>query len=101
MSTLERQEAPCGTATEHPRHRSMAMDSSGTIFPDVQGTRVMIDTDPGIDDAAAILMGLGSPKLQVEALTTVFGNAVVTQSTANALRLLEAAGRPEIPVYEG
>jgi inosine-uridine nucleoside N-ribohydrolase len=77
------------------------MVSSGTIFPGAQATRVMIDTDPGIDDVAAILMGLGSQELQVEALTTIFGNASVTQSTVNALRLLEAAGRPDIPVYQG
>jgi len=77
------------------------MVSSGTTFPGVQATRVMIDTDPGIDDAAAILMGLGSPELRVEALTTVFGNATVGQSTVNALRLLEAARRTDIPVYQG
>jgi inosine-uridine nucleoside N-ribohydrolase len=62
---------------------------------------VIIDTDPGIDDVAAILMGLGSQGLRVEALTTIFGNASVTQSTVNALRLLEAAGRPDVPVYQG
>ena len=77
------------------------MVSSGTAFPGVQATRVMIDTDPGIDDAAAILMGLGSPELRVEALTTVFGNATVGQSTVNALRLLEAARQTDIPVYQG
>jgi inosine-uridine nucleoside N-ribohydrolase len=77
------------------------MVSSGTTFPGVQATRVMIDTDPGIDDAAAILMGLGSPELRVEALTTVFGNTSVAQSTVNALRLLEAARRTDIPVYQG
>jgi inosine-uridine nucleoside N-ribohydrolase len=77
------------------------MGSSDTILPGAQATRVIIDTDPGIDDVAAILMGLGSPEVRVEALTTVFGNASVTQSTINALRLLEAAGRPDIPVYQG
>ena len=56
------------------------MVSSGTTFPGVQDTRVIIDTDPGIDDAAAILMGLGSPELRVETLTTVFGNATIAQS---------------------
>jgi inosine-uridine nucleoside N-ribohydrolase len=63
--------------------------------------RVIIDTDPGIDDAAAIFMALGSPELQVEALTTVFGNTPVTRCTVNALRILEAAHRTDIPVYEG
>jgi inosine-uridine nucleoside N-ribohydrolase len=77
------------------------MISSGTVFPGGQAACVMIDTDPGIDDVAAILMGLGSWELRVEALTTVFGNASVTQSTANALRILDAAGRTDIPVYQG
>ena len=77
------------------------MVSNGTTSPGIPTTRVIIDTDPGIDDAAAILMGLGSPELRVEALTTVFGNASVAQSTVNALRILEAAGRTDIPVYQG
>jgi inosine-uridine nucleoside N-ribohydrolase len=63
--------------------------------------RVIIDTDPGIDDAAALLMALGSRELQVDAITTVFGNASVEKCTTNALRILEAAKRPEIPVYQG
>jgi inosine-uridine nucleoside N-ribohydrolase len=72
-----------------------------TILPEVQGSRVIIDTDPGIDDVAAILMALGSQELRVEALTTIFGNTSITHSTVNALRLLEAAGRTDIPVYRG
>ena len=63
--------------------------------------RVIIDTDPGIDDAAAILMALGSPELDVEALTTVFGNTPVGNCTVNALRILAAANRAEIPVFQG
>ncbi len=63
--------------------------------------RVIIDTDPGIDDTAAILFALGSDELQVEAMTIVFGNVSVDQCTINALRILEAAGREDIPVYRG
>ena len=63
--------------------------------------RVIIDTDPGIDDAAAIFLALGSPELRVDALTTVFGNTAVEQCTVNALRILEVAGRSDIPVYRG
>ena len=63
--------------------------------------RVIIDTDPGIDDTAAIFMALGSPELQIEALTTVFGNSSIENCTLNALRILEAAGRTDIPVYQG
>ena len=63
--------------------------------------RVIVDTDPGIDDAAAILLALNSPELRVEALTTVFGNVSVDQCTENALRILEIAGRADIPVFRG
>ena len=63
--------------------------------------RTIIDTDPGIDDAAAILMALASPELSVEAVTTIFGNGPVDMCTANARRVLSAAGRTDIPVYQG
>ncbi len=63
--------------------------------------RILIDTDPGIDDAAAILMALASPELEVVALTTIFGNSSVEDCTANARRVLAAAGRGDIPVYVG
>ena len=63
--------------------------------------RVIIDTDPGIDDTAALLFAFGSPELEVEALTTIFGNVSLEQCTRNALTILEAAGRAEIPVYQG
>ncbi len=63
--------------------------------------RVIIDCDPGVDDAAALLFALASPELNVEAVTTVFGNGPVDVCTANALRILSAAGRPDIPVYQG
>jgi len=64
-------------------------------------TRVIIDTDPGIDDAQAILFALFCGEFQIDALTTVFGNVPAKTAAANALRLLEMAGRPEIPVYLG
>ena len=63
--------------------------------------RILIDTDPGIDDAAAILMALASPELEVVALTTIFGNSSVEVCAANARRVLAAAGRSDIPVYLG
>jgi len=63
--------------------------------------RVIIDTDPGIDDAAALFLALASPELSVQAITTVFGNGPVESSTQNTLRILNAAGRLEIPVYQG
>ena len=63
--------------------------------------RVIIDTDPGIDDTAAILLALASPELTVEAVTTVYGNGTIEHSTRNALIILETAGRGDIPVYRG
>ena len=63
--------------------------------------RIIIDTDPGIDDAAAILLALASPELSVEAVTTIFGNGPVDMCTVNARRVLSSAGRTDIPVYQG
>ena len=63
--------------------------------------RVIIDTDPGVDDTAAILLALASPELQVDALTISYGNGSMEQCAANARRILEAAGRSDIPVYAG
>ena len=63
--------------------------------------RVHIDTDPGIDDALAIFYALSSPELEVVGLTTVFGNAEVETCTANAIRILDIAGRADIPVAQG
>src|SRR5919197_412506 len=63
--------------------------------------RVIIDTDPGIDDAAALLLALAAPELAVDAVTTVYGNGTIEQSTRNALIILETAGRGDIPVYQG
>ena len=54
-------------------------------------TPVLIDTDPGIDDALAILLALGSPEISVEAITTVAGNVGVDLGTANAFRVLDVA----------
>lgn len=63
--------------------------------------RAIIDTDPGIDDTAALLFAFASPELRIEALTTIFGNVSLEQCTRNALIILEAANRPDIPVYQG
>src|SRR6185436_18382491 len=63
--------------------------------------RIIIDTDPGIDDAMAIFFVLNSPEIELIGLTTTFGNGHTDLTTANALRLLEIAGCPEIPVSQG
>ena len=54
-------------------------------------TPILIDTDPGIDDALAILLALGSPEVTVEAITTVAGNVGVDLATANVFRILDVA----------
>jgi purine nucleosidase len=63
--------------------------------------KIIIDTDPGQDDAVAILLALASPELEVLALVAVAGNVRVTQNAYNALQILEVAGRPDVPVYLG
>lgn len=63
--------------------------------------RLILDTDPGIDDALALFLALASPEVQLEAITTVSGNVSVEHTTRNALALLELAGRTEIPVARG
>jgi len=63
--------------------------------------RVVIDTDPGVDDAMAILLALNSPELKVEALTVVPGNVDGRQGLENALRLVSLAGRCDVAVAGG
>lgn len=63
--------------------------------------KIIIDTDPGQDDAVAILLALASPELEVLALTTVAGNVGLERTATNARIVLELAGRGDIPVYAG
>jgi purine nucleosidase len=62
--------------------------------------RLIIDTDPGVDDAHAILLALAHPDVQMEAITTVSGNVSIDLTTANALKILDVAEK-DIPVYRG
>ena len=62
---------------------------------------VLIDCDPGQDDALALLLALGSPELDVLGVTAVAGNQTLDKTTANALRVLELAGRTDIGVAAG
>jgi purine nucleosidase len=64
-------------------------------------TRILLDCDPGHDDAIALLLALASPELEVLGVTTVAGNQTLEKTTANAIRVLEFAGRGEIPVAAG
>jgi pyrimidine-specific ribonucleoside hydrolase len=62
---------------------------------------VILDCDPGHDDALAILLALARPEIDLLGITTIGGNAPVTATTRNALRVLTLAGRPDIPVGAG
>jgi inosine-uridine nucleoside N-ribohydrolase len=64
-------------------------------------TKILLDCDPGHDDAIALMLALGSPELELLGVTTVAGNQTLEKTTANAIRLLEFAGRDEIPVAAG
>ena len=63
--------------------------------------RVIIDTDPGTDDAMAIILALNSPELKVEALTVVPGNVDGRQGLENALKIVSLAGRCDVTVARG
>jgi purine nucleosidase len=63
--------------------------------------KIIFDTDPGIDDACAILLALASPELSVEGLSIVHGNSSLQQSTRNALAILDLANASHIPVAKG
>ncbi|KAI4310540.1 hypothetical protein MLD38_035512 [Melastoma candidum] len=70
-------------------------------FPFVKTEKLIIDTDPGIDDSMAILMAFQAPEVEVLGLTTIFGNVTTEDATRNALLLCEIAERPGVPVAEG
>lgn len=85
-------------ATYHaapPVQRSAPVGTSERPLP------LIIDSDPGLDDALAIGLAVARPELNLLAVTTVGGNADVRHCTDNALRLLHAFGRSDIPVAEG
>ncbi|MEM7732551.1 MAG: nucleoside hydrolase [Pseudomonadota bacterium] len=63
--------------------------------------KIIIDTDPGQDDAVAILLALASPELDLLALTCVAGNVPLPLTTQNARKIAELANRPDLPIYAG
>jgi inosine-uridine nucleoside N-ribohydrolase len=62
---------------------------------------IILDCDPGHDDAIALLLALASPELELLAVTTVHGNQTLEKTTANAIRVLDLAGRADVPVAAG
>ena len=63
--------------------------------------RIVIDTDPGVDDAAAIWLALASPEIEVLGITVVAGNVTLEATLANACKIVALAGRTDVPVFAG
>src|SRR6266571_2284289 len=64
-------------------------------------TPILIDCDPGHDDAVALLLALASPEVELLGVTTTHGNQTLEKTTANAIRVLDFAGHSEVPVAAG
>ena len=78
-----------------------ALGFAGGAAGEAAARPILIDTDPGTDDAMAILLALNSPEVDVRAFTVVGGNVPPAQGLENALRLVSLAGRCDIPVAAG
>ena len=79
-----------------------SLDSPSSERPTAsRPARVIIDTDPGVDDAFALLLAMRSPELKIEAITAVAGNVPLEITLPNALRMIEISGRTDIPVAAG
>ncbi len=92
--------APVGETMFPPRApflQSNVGEPGGSPTP----LRILLDCDPGHDDAIALLLALASPEVELLGVTTVAGNQTLEKTTANALRVLELAGRGEVPVAAG
>jgi pyrimidine-specific ribonucleoside hydrolase len=81
---------------ETPSLRELSWQSSSP-----GASRVLIDTDPGVDDAFALLLAMRSPELKIEGITAVAGNVPLELTLPNALRMVEIARRTDIPVAAG
>jgi inosine-uridine nucleoside N-ribohydrolase len=64
-------------------------------------TPIILDCDPGHDDAIALLLAVASPELDLLGVTTVSGNQTLDKTTANAIRILDFVGRTDVPVHAG
>jgi pyrimidine-specific ribonucleoside hydrolase len=71
------------------------------VHPRAASSPVIVDCDPGIDDALALALLAASPEFDLRAVTTVRGNVTVELATRNAIRTLAAFGLPEVPVCQG
>jgi inosine-uridine nucleoside N-ribohydrolase len=100
MSGLPRAAAP-GHVAETKVGETQVAEERSDRKPEPGPFRVLIDTDPGVDDALALLLAMRSPELKIEGITVVAGNVPLTLTLPNALRMVEIAGRDDIPVAAG
>src|SRR3954464_9091549 len=85
-----------------PATRRACRRPSGTGCEDLPvPVPLVIDTDPGIDDARAALVAVARPEVDLRLVTSVHGNVELAQTTENALRVLHLAGRSDVPVAAG
>jgi len=70
-------------------------------LPASAAKKIIFDTDPGTDDAMALMLALNSPELDIRAVTVVPGNVTAKQGLENALRMISLANRCDIPVAAG
>ena len=85
----------------HGTNRTQSTVKTPSPSTDRLPSRVIIDTDPGVDDALALLLAMRSPELKIEGITAVAGNVPLELTLPNALRMVEISGRTEIPVAAG
>ena len=91
-----------GLAASAMTAEGWSASATDQVAPSSAGSsRVIIDTDPGVDDALALLLAMRSPELNIEAITPVAGNVPLELTLPNALRMVEIAGRTDIPVAAG
>src|ERR1051326_6059344 len=94
---LRRTASAVAGAALAPAMRASGAPASQAAVPQ----RVIIDTDPGVDDALALLLAMRSPELKIEGITAVAGNVPLELTLPNALRMVKIAGRTELPVAAG
>jgi inosine-uridine nucleoside N-ribohydrolase len=84
---------------QHKRRLAAAQTARGDTH--AMPTPLVLDCDPGHDDAIALLLALASPEVDVLGVTTTYGNQTIEKTTVNALRVLELVGRTDVPVARG
>lgn len=81
--------------------RAAVLTRHNPVGPDPSTLRIIIDTDPGQDDAVAILLALASPEIEVLGITAVAGNVPLALTQRNARIVCDLAGRADVPVFAG